>query len=171
MPDKDGTSALSVIGGLESALATEKARLAGMLAYLAPTAPAVIESQAKIKAVEDQIVVERAHLTRPASATDAGGAKPFNQLLASYQMVQLELELATKSYSDSLTALQNAQIAASENLKSLVMVASPVLPQDHSYPRVWVWLLVAGVVHLFLAAPLAGWLHRPVAPVQKKGKE
>ncbi|MDF3057823.1 MAG: sugar transporter [Rariglobus sp.] len=160
MPDKDGSAALSIIAGLESALATEKAHLASTLAYLAPTAPAASESQAKIRAIEEQIALERARLTRSASATDEG-ATPFNQLLASYQIVQLELDLATQSYAGSLTALQSAQIAASENLKSLVLVSSPMLPQDHSYPRIWVWMLAAGTLHLFTAAPIAGRLLRP----------
>jgi hypothetical protein len=39
------------------------------------------------------------------------------------------------------------------------MVASPVLPQDHSYPRIWVWMLIAAAVQLFLATPIATWLH------------
>lgn len=169
MPDKDGAAALSVIGGLEGALAEERARLAGMLAYLAPTAPGVIESRAKIKAMEDQIALERTRLVSAKLGEMERQATPFNQLLASYQLVQMELELATKSYSESLAALQNAQIAASENLKSLVMIASPHAPQEHAYPRVWVWMLVAGVVHLFLAAPLAARL-RALAPRPAKRK-
>jgi capsular polysaccharide transport system permease protein len=159
MPDQDGSVALSVIAGLESALAEERTKLASMSTYLAPTAPALVECQAKAEAIEAQIAIERTRLIPTGTSSSANKTKPFNQLLASYQLVQLELELATKSYSESLTALQNAQISASENLKSLVMVASPVLPQDFRYPRVWVWMLLAGTLNLFFARSFSGWLH------------
>ncbi len=167
MPDRDGSVALSVIAGLESALAEERTRIASMSTYLSPTAPALIESRAKVEAIEAQIAIERNRLTSAVTPTQTtSGAQPFNQLLASYQLVQLELDLATKSYSESLAALQNAQISASENLKSLVMVASPVLPQDHAYPRIWVWMLAAATVQLFLATPISTWLHG-LAPKRK----
>lgn len=172
MPDQDGSVALSVIASLESALAGERTRLASMSSYLAPTAPALVQCQAKIEAIEAQITIERTRLIPTGEIKVSDGTKPFNQLLASYQLVQLELDLATKSYSESLAALQNAQIAASENLKSLVMVASPVLPQDYRYPRVWVWILLAGALNLFLAPSLAAWLHGfappPVAARSKR---
>lgn len=150
-PDKDGAAALSSTAGLEAALAAEKARAASLRGYLSEKAPVLQESEARITALQAQIAQERARLVGASGTPSQPG---FNQLLASYQLLQLELDLATKRYSDALDALQRAQITASENLKSLVVISSPALPEETTYPRVWVWLLVAAAIHLFTTGPI-----------------
>lgn len=165
-PDQDGAAALSSTAGLEAALASEKARAAGLRGYLSEKAPVLQESEARIAALQDQIAKERARLV---GANGTSAQPGFNQLLASYQLLQLELDLATQRYSDALDALQRAQITASENLKSLVVVSSPALPEQTTYPRVWVWLLLAAVIHLFTTGPIASLF--PAKRVRKKDRE
>ncbi|GEM_PF-4153129 len=165
MPSRDSASALALIGGLEGALASEKARFASMSGLLAANAPAVIESRAKIDALENQIATERSRLIQE-SPTDS---MAFNQMLATFQLIQLDLELATKSYSEALAALQRAQITAAENLKALVIVASATLPEKPAYPRIWVWMLLGTVIQLITAPRIAALL-LVNAPRKKKGK-
>ena len=165
-PDQDSAAALSSTGGLEAALASEKARAASLRGYLSEKAPVLQESEARITAIQDQIVKERARLV---GTSDTAAQPGFNQMLASYQLLQLELDLATKRYSDALDALQRAQITASENLKSLVVVSSPGLPEQAAYPRVWVWLLLAATLHLFTAGPITSLL--VPKPVRKRDRK
>ncbi len=160
-PDLDGAAAQSALAALEAALAEEKARGAGLAAYLAPEASARIENETRIKAIDQQIASERSRLV-PAPAKEDPAA--FNRLLSSFQLLQLELDLATQRYSDALLALQRAQLVVSENLKSLVVISTPLRPDTAAYPRIWVWLLLAAVIQLFthplIAYPFLARLRR-----------
>lgn len=155
-PDLDGSATQSTIAALERALSQEKAALTAKSAYLSDSAPTQIESRAKISAIKEQIEKERAQLV---SSDQAGsGGEEFNRLLANFEMLKLDLDLASRRYSESLASLQRAQLAASENLKSLVVVSSPIRADSPSYPRTGVWMLLATVAVLLTHQPLFGLL-------------
>lgn len=155
LPSRDSASALSIIGSLEAQLAAERARLVGQSGLLAANSSIMIESRTKVQALEGQIAAERSRLFSESPSESLA----FHQVLASFQLIQTDLELATKSYSEALAALQRAQIAAAENLKALVVISSAIMPEKTKYPRVWVWMLIASIAHLFIAPHISNLVY------------
>jgi len=52
-----------------------------------------------------------------------------------YQELIAELEFVSYAYRGALTALETTRIESTRKLKSLVLVASPALPESAKYPR------------------------------------
>lgn len=164
-PDLDGEATQTALTALETTLAEEKARASSLEAYLGSDSPLREESRARIEAIQKQILAERSRLVPPDAPK--GGSAAFNRLLADYQLLQLNLDLATQRYAASLEGLQRAQLAASESLKSLVVISAPFLPTEPSYPRTGVWVLLVAFLNLFASGPII----RMLTPPERKKKK
>ncbi|WP_066015077.1 hypothetical protein [Endozoicomonas atrinae] len=88
----------------------------------------IITLKQRISALESQLAKEKIQL-----ASNDGTA--LNDLVARQEALQLDLRLATEAYSATLMALEKARTEASRKIKQLVVVSSPQLAEDATYPK------------------------------------
>ncbi len=151
-PRGETDSRVGIIGSLEAELAKSRAELKKLLGFLNTSAPEVVAERNQINALEKQIQAEKARLSG-----HQGGK--LNDLVARFEDIQMDLDFATDLYRSSLTALEAARVEASRKLKHLVVIQSPLLPDEALYPRrlymlttVWVFLaLLYGIGRLTVA--------------------
>ena len=120
---------ISVINTLENSLAGKEAELKSLKSYINPGSPQVIDLQSKIKALKQQIDEEGLRL--------AGGTGVLNEISSEFESLRIEAEFALGAYKSSLNALEKARIEASHQLKNLVVIVNPNLPDEALYPKKW----------------------------------
>lgn len=144
-PDSEGDSLVSIIYSLEAELARAQAELDQTSTYLNDDAPQILAVRSKVEALVQQIADQKNRLTG-----EVGGAAE-NRLLelgAEYQNLMLDVDLATTLYSGSLTNYEVARAKASKQLKYLVVVSEPQLPEKSLYPKRFYWLISWAVILL-----------------------
>ena len=125
---------------LQAALARQEAELKSMLNYLNEDAPPVRGLNAQIEGTRAQLEVE-------SRARNVERRRHEPECLAGdYQELFAEVEFAQDSYKLALTAVETARVESNRKLKSLVLVASPALPES---PRV-------SAANLHVHRPLGG---------------
>ena len=125
---EQGAALSGIVNELQSELARSQTELQTLVSYLNSSSPKVVTLKHKIAAIETQLTKERMRL-----ANNDGVA--LNDLVAQQSGLQLDLQLATEAYSATLLALEKARTEASRKIKQLVIVSSPQLAQDATYPR------------------------------------
>ncbi len=120
---------ISVINTLENNLAGKEAELKSLKSYINPGSPQVIDLQSKIKALKQQIDEEGLRL--------AGDSGVLNEISSEFESLRIEAEFALGAYKSSLNALEKARIEASHQLKNLVVIVNPNLPDEALYPKKW----------------------------------
>lgn len=125
---EQGAALSGIVNELQSELARNQTELQTLTAYLNNSSPKVVTLKHKIAAIETQLTKERMRL-----ANNDGIA--LNDLMAQQSALQLDLQLATEAYSATLLALEKARTEASRKIKQLVVVSSPQLAQDATYPK------------------------------------
>ncbi|WP_444898970.1 hypothetical protein ACJJIX_11850 [Microbulbifer sp. VAAC004] len=136
----------SIIQGLETRLAEERAKLTAAKSYLNTDSSQIISIQAEIGALENQIKVEKVRLV---GISDEKGEQRLNTLSAHFQNLELDLQFATDAYAASLKALESARMEASGKLKHLIVITRPSLAEEAEYPHK-IYNLVSLTVILFL---------------------
>lgn len=148
-PQTTAESRSAIIGKLEAQLADLQAKRTTLLGYLAASAPAVVDVNLQIAAMEKQIAQEQARLAAP-------GGQTLNTTIEEFQRLQLAAEFTQEVYKTALVALEKGRVEATRTLKKVSVLQSPTLPQYPLQPRrlyntvvfALVALLLAGVVHL-----------------------
>lgn len=151
-PQETVENMAAVINRLEAQLTELKTARNARLAYLSPSAPAVVELDIQIKAVEKQIRTEQSRLAAP-------GGQPLNVVVEEYQRLQLAAEFAQDVYKSALTALEKGRIEATRTLKKVSILQAPTQPQYPLQPQrlynitvfILVALILAGIIHLLAA--------------------
>lgn len=151
-PQAAAENLTGVVNKLEEQLSELSARKTALLGYLAPTAPAVVEVDLQIKAVEKQIKTEKARLT---------GSKDqsLNKTVEEYQRLQLEADFMQEAYKSALIGLEKGRVEATRILKKVLVLQSATLPEYPLRPRrlynivtfLIGALLLAGLIHLLAA--------------------
>ncbi|MGV6816493.1 MAG: hypothetical protein ACWA44_04370 [Thiotrichales bacterium] len=142
-PEGETRQISSIVSALESELAEKNARLKTLGTYLNPSASDIRLLRAQINALKDQIEKEREKIT-------GASGEPLNQLSVAFQSLYSDLEFSKDSYGATLTALEAARLEAGHKLKYLVVVESPVEPDEARYPRRLYNLVTFSVVLLLL---------------------
>ena len=93
-----------------------------------------------IRALELQISKER--------KTIAGNGQALGSLLATYDRLTLERELAVKSLTSALTSLENARQEAQRQQLYLERIVEPNLPDQPEYPERLLLILAVTVTSL-----------------------
>lgn len=151
-PLSNAESVNSIISGFNSQIADLRAQERALLSYLNPDTPQVISIRSQITALQQQIISEQAKLT---SRT---GTK-LNRQAVQFEGLKSDVEFATDLYRLALTASEKGRLEAAQKLKNLVVISSPQLPQQASYPRtayvllsaLLILLMLYGVIHLTLS--------------------
>jgi len=141
-----------IINHLEAQLTDLQTRRSGMLGYLMPDSPNVIDLDLQIAAVTKQIEQEKARLASP-------NGKTLNRTLEEFQRLQTNATFAQDVYKTSLVSLEKGRIEATRMLKKVSVLQGPSEPQLSLEPRrlyntivfMLAILLIAGVMHLLAA--------------------
>lgn len=114
---------------LEATVTKKEAELGAMLAYLQDTAPQIIELRAEISALKSQTAKEKSRVV-----SNSNGEK-LNDLAARYQDLVIEAGFAEDAYKVALASVEKTRIEASQKLKQLAVIQSPIKPEIAEYPK------------------------------------
>jgi capsular polysaccharide transport system permease protein len=141
----------AVVARLEGELSAHQARRRVLEGYLAPGAPDLVQANAQVKALEQQLEAERARLASPKG-------KALNIVAEQYERMLFETEFAEQVYRTALAALEQSRIDAARKLRLVSVLQAPTVPEYPLEPRrvynatiyVLTTLLIAGILHLLL---------------------
>ena len=123
-------SMVGIVSTLEAEIAKENAKLKALVATLATDAPQIRAQTNKIKALEEQLASEKGRITSLESLDD-----PLNVIASEYRKLQVDTLVAEEFYKTSLAVVENAKLETTKNLRNLVAVVEPNLPEYPLYPR------------------------------------
>lgn len=145
-----------IIASLEAEIVKEKAKLNGLKTRLAGNAPQIRSQENKINALSKQLEAEQGKIT----ASDFNADDILNTITFEYRRLQVDLLVAEEFYKTSLAVVENAKLETLKNIRSLIAVVKPNLPQQATYPRtiynlitiLIVLLLIYGITQFVLAS-------------------
>lgn len=138
-PAKSTRAIGEIIAGLEAQHAATSAELSEMSSYMKGDSLQVEAMRRKAQAIEQQIIQEQQKLTGQDSAT--------TDVLAQYEALILEHELANRAYASAIASLERARVEAQQQYSYVVPVVSPHRPEEAQYPLRW-----RGVLFVFLGS-------------------
>lgn len=124
-------SAMQIVANLEAEIVKEKARLHALKTRLANNAPQIRAQENKINALTKQLEAEQGKIT----ASDLTADDILNTIAFEYRRLQVDLLVAEEFYKTSLTVVENAKLETIKNIRSLIPVVKPNLPEEAAYPR------------------------------------
>jgi capsular polysaccharide transport system permease protein len=151
-PQSTADTLAATINRFEAQRTELQARRGTLLGYLSLKAPAVVELDMQIEAIEQQIEKEQERLTSP-------DGRPLNLTVEEFQRLEMEAMFAQDVYKTALVSLEKSRVEATRTLKKLSVLQTPTLPQYPMEPRrlynitvsILLILLLAGIVHLLAA--------------------
>jgi capsular polysaccharide transport system permease protein len=143
-PEMSAQAQLSIRTALESQLATARAELAQLLAYMTPDAPQVVGAKEKVRALSGQI----AGTSRKMVAKDEDGHS-LNKSAVEFEAVLVEKELATAAYQAATSAVSLARASAGRQHRYLATISPPSFADESTQPN-----RGAGVLTVFLCSLL-----------------
>jgi capsular polysaccharide transport system permease protein len=130
-PAQAASGTTAYITGLESQLVDLKVQEASLKRqFKDPTTPEVAYITDQVDELERQISEERARLVNP-------DGRDFNRLVAEGSKLETEVLLATEALKSAITAADNSRQRTQQQVKFLVRLADPVLPEMQSMD--WRW--------------------------------
>lgn len=135
-----------IVANLEAEIVKEKARLNALKTRLADNAPQIRSQQNKIDALSKQLEAEQRKMT----TSDINADDLLNTIAFDYRRLQVDLLVAEEFYKTSLTVVENAKLETIKNIRSLIEVVRPNLPEEATYPRQFYNLLTVLIVLLLL---------------------
>jgi capsular polysaccharide transport system permease protein len=119
----------SLIHQIEAQLVNARAELTALLATLAPNAPQVLQKQNLIASLHAELQSERIQLTSDQANTG------LNVLASKYRELTINAGIAEEAYKLAVAAVENARIESSKQLRALLVIVSPNLPDEPTYPE------------------------------------
>src|SRR5262249_26380638 len=117
----------AVTARLESERSDLQARRSALEAYLAPTAPDLVQINEQIRAVEKELRMQRARL-----AVASGNS--LNRVADDYDRLTIEAGFQQTVYQTAVTALERARLDANRMQKKVSVLQAPTLPQYSMEP-------------------------------------
>lgn len=130
-PLAEGTALQSISYNLESQIATIKAQLIASQTLMADTAPEVQTLKNQLAALEGQLLSEKSRL-----AIRSDSEVSVSEIIAQFAALKIDYEMATQAYTASLASLEKAKVDAYRQIKYLVTIEKPTLPEENKYPQV-----------------------------------
>lgn len=146
-PEATAETLTGLVNQLEIQLSGLRTRRAAMAGYLSPGAPALVEVDMQIAAVEQQMAREKARLAAPRG-------KALNSTVEEFQRQQMAADFATEVYKTALGGLEKGRAEAMRTMKRVSVLQSPTLPEYALQPQ----RLYNIVVSVLMIALLAGVL-------------
>ncbi|WP_196137727.1 lipopolysaccharide biosynthesis protein [Aliikangiella sp. G2MR2-5] len=153
-PSAEGMALQSIAYNLEGQIASKQAELIAAEKFMHHEAQEVITIKNQLFALQEQLKNERERLTM-----ERGDGKAVSEVIAKFSDLKAEFELSMQAYTASLASLEKAKVEAYRQIKFLVIVEQPTLPEASAYPtviyNVFLFLLVLslsfGIVRLIWA--------------------
>ncbi|EXJ40109.1 capsular polysaccharide export system inner membrane KpsE domain protein [Vibrio parahaemolyticus VPTS-2010_2] len=143
-PLAEGAAMQQIAYGLEGQIAAKEAELKTLLAVMSGNAPQVMATKSALEGLKLQLVAERSRL-----ATTKNNMS-VSEILAKFTDLKVNLDLALQAYTASQISLEKSRIEAYRQLKYLIVVEAPTLPEDATYPKEQYNLLLAAVLLLLV---------------------
>lgn len=128
-PAEQAKATAGYINAMEAEVAQQEAELKNLLTYVSRDAFQVQSLRSKIEALKQQLDQERARLS------GKGSKGKLNEVAARFLNLQSLVDFAVDAYKATLGAMEATRVEASKKLKSVVVIASPSLPDWPEYPR------------------------------------
>jgi capsular polysaccharide transport system permease protein len=136
-----------VIAELDAKIVAEQATLSEMLAVQGESSDAVLRQRARIKAVQDQRAIEISRLVG-----DQNGGDAVNQLVAKQAELDFTLQRSVEAHGLAQKALEEARVEAAHQLKHLVVIDPPSLPERPTQPLILYWTVTVFLALLLIYA-------------------
>ncbi|MBO1254149.1 lipopolysaccharide biosynthesis protein [Alteromonas sp. 5E99-2] len=151
-PLAESAALQQITSGLDGQIALKEAELATLLTSMSEYAAPVVQVKQTLVGLNQQLENERQRMivgtaTESDLATSPNGV---NEILSKFSGYKVNVELALQAYTASLVSMEQSRIEAYRQLKYLVMVESPTLPEETKYPRVTYNLLLFLVLNCML---------------------
>lgn len=151
-PEATAQALTEITARIESQLSELRASRAAKLGFLSPRAAEIVQLDAQIGALEQQLERDRARLAAP-------DGKTLNSVIERSRKLQAEAEFAQDVYRTALLALERGRVEATRTIKKVSVLQTPSLPQDAVEPRRLYHIVlfsvlalgVAGIVQLLIA--------------------
>lgn len=127
-PKDSATSLFSKIEQLRGQQTSLQTQRNAALGYLAPQAPAIVDLDLQLAAIQEQIKKEEAQLTAPKGNT-------LNSVVEEFERLQLAASFAGDVYKTALVALEKSRMEATRTLKKISVIQSATLPQYPEQPQ------------------------------------
>jgi len=144
-PEAEGMAMQQITYSMEGQLATKEAELRALKGVMSESSHQVVSLENQVQALRQQLTNERQRLSE-----NQTGDMSVSEVLAKFTDLKVDMELALKSYMSSQISLEKSRIEAYRQLKYLVVVESPTMPEDNKYPDVVYNITLFGVVILLL---------------------
>lgn len=118
----------TLIHQIEGQLVAARAELSAILVNLSPDSPQVLQRRNIIRSLESELAAERKRLT--SSQFDSG----LNVLASQYRELTVDAGIAEEAYKFAVAAVENARIEATKQLRALLVIVHPNLPDEPTYP-------------------------------------
>jgi capsular polysaccharide transport system permease protein len=150
-PEAEGLAFQRITYELEAQIATKKAQLGVLKSAMTETAPQVVQIRAELQSFKRQLVLERERLTNENNRESKDGGVGVGEILSQFSKLKIGLEFALQAYASSQISLEKSRVEAYRQIKYLVMIESPVLPEDAKYPDVLynITLFLAAILMIF----------------------
>lgn len=153
-PEAEGMALQEITYSLEAQIAAKQTELRQLLTSMSDTAPRVVQSRSELASLRQQLENERSRLTKDNQTNNLLPEDEKNlsvsEILARFTDYKIEMELALKSYTSSQISLEKSRIEAYRQLKFLVIVESPTVPDDARYPDTTYNITLFLVINLML---------------------
>ena len=153
-PEAEGMALQQIAYSLEAEIAAKQTELRQLQTSMSDTAPRVLQAASELDSLKQQLESERGRLTNDSgndsSLPDDERNLSVSEILAKFTDYKIEMELALKSYTSSQISLEKSRIEAYRQLKFLVIVESPTVPDEAKYPAVLYNLTLFLVINIML---------------------
>ncbi|MZI96101.1 lipopolysaccharide biosynthesis protein [Vibrio sp. CAIM 722] len=131
-PTAEGAALQQIAYTLEGQITAKEAELKTARHIMSESAPKVLNLQQEISGLKLQLENERNKL----ATKDKDDKRSVGDILAKFADLKVDNELALQAYTSSQVSLEKSRIETYRQLKYLVVVESPTLPDDNEYPDV-----------------------------------
>jgi len=112
---------------------------------LRASAPAIVAIQSRIHAAKQQLAEVEAQV-----ATAKVGGRPLSHVVAQYEKLDLERQVAQNILTSAIQSLEQARVNASVQPLYITPFVQPARPESSTYPRPVVAILTVGLACFFL---------------------
>ena len=133
-PTQTAQANLQRLSSIQTQINEARARLVTQRSYMNPDAPPVQHTINQIKALEEQLKVERERLGAGATAATTS-ATTLSSAVDDYQALLVEQDFAQKAYVSALSSLERARMTAAQQQRYLGTFVPPRKPESAIYPR------------------------------------
>ena len=134
-PTLESKSSTELEARVTGELMNARVRYATMQSQLRPGAPALNLLQSQIAALQGQLDQLHATMARPNAAAGGKGGQTLSTVLTGYENLQVEQNLAGKTYEAALLSEQKAREQADRQQIYLEAFVQPALAQEPLYPQ------------------------------------